>query len=485
LKFVGVRNFWVSATFTPLKVQWIRRFADSHLVQTGLSGIGLEEMTQSKKREWAELKIFDCQPNRGSDLNLATKLIDQLQVAMSSKLYRLPVWALVLLILSGCATSPQDEPDEAALENMLVHTFGASGADFSPNGRRVAVGTREMIWVADTATQDVTTRLSYLRAAKFGGDKSLQFIDDQRLVVGTEGAIMIWDLNDDLVTDQFLLPIRIYSPRAITWSEATQMLAFSTGSMTSSVNVVHIDEDGFGPVREFPGFEDVPSDLQFSRDGRYLAASGDGAGVIIREVATGQKAGELPTEGFVSDLELFGEHRLLVAGASIDFWTFLDEKEGPGPEFDNPDLQGQVTGQVAVRVAGGVAIGTLAVLAAAVEAFSGSPGGLAADLGATAFEVATLPVETSQQAWCGRSTTISPDGRWLADVYPGITSEIIRVYDLESGKVLKSLNPSGEYSCAARFSPDGKQLLITTNKVARLYDTETWSHSDLRLDSPR
>ncbi len=36
---------------------------------------------------------------------------------------------------------------------------------------------------------------------------------------------------------------------------------------------------------------------------------------------------------------------------------------------------------------------------------------------------------------------------------------------------------------AVKFSPDGKQILITTDKVVRLYDTETWRCRDLNLNS--
>ena len=102
-----------------------------------------------------------------------------------------------------------------------------------------------------------------------------------------------------------------------------------------------------------------------------------------------------------------------------------------------------------------------------------------------AAEVATIPVKTEQEEWCGRSTAISPDGRWLADVYPGITKETIQVFDLDSELASRSLNPKGQYSCSLKFSPNGKQLLITTEKVARMYDTETWKYHDLKLGQPR
>jgi WD40 repeat protein len=410
-------------------------------------------------------------PKTGSAMESCTTM-----QPITRKLYRFPIWAVLLLVLSGCAMNTPNKPD-------FAQTFGASGVAFSPDGKRVAVGTRDRIWVADTVTQETTASLGHSQAAGFGNSKSLHFIDNQRLVVGAQGAIMIWDLKEGLVTDRLPLSSKMYSPKAITWSETTQMLAFSTGASGSSVKLVHIVDSGFGPVGDLLGFKGVPGDLQFSRDGRFLAAAGDGAGVFIREVDTGKAAGELPTDDSVSDLELFGEHQLLVAGTSIEFWTFLDKQELF--ELDNPDLGGQVTGQIMTRVAGGVALGALTLFMAVLEAYAGGSGEATAQLGAMAFHVASKPVNRSQQPWCGRSTTISPDGRWLADVYPGITKEVIRVYDLESDQTAKKLNPRGEYSCAVRFSPNGKQLLLTTNKVARLYDTKTWRYHDLKLGDSR
>ena len=395
---------------------------------------------------------------------------------IARKLYRITTWALLLLVLSGCAMTTPKKAD-------FSHTLGVSGVAFSPDGKRVAVGTKDKIWVADTLTQETTASLFYWQVAEFGNSKSLQFIDNQHLVVGAQGTIIIWDLENGMVIDRLPLSSKMYSPRAITWSETTQMLAFSTGASGSSVKLVHIVDNGFGSVEDLPGFDGVPGDLQFSRDGRYLAATGDGEGVFIREVKTGKAAGELPTEDFVSDLELFGEHQLLVAGTNIAFWTFLDKQKLF--ELDNPDIGGQVTGQVMTRVAGGVAIGALTIFVAMLEAYAGGSGEATAELGSMAFHVATRPVKKTQQPWCGRSTTISPDGRWLADVYPGITKEVIRVYDMESDQTAKNLNPKGEYSCAVRFSPNGKQLLLTTNKVARLYDTETWRYHDLKLGKSR
>jgi len=371
---------------------------------------------------------------------------------------------------------------KVALELSRAQVFGASGAAFTPDGSRVAVGSRDMIWVADTTTFESIAKLSYIKASRFGGKKSLQFIDNERLAIGADGAILLWDLKEGLIKDRIRLISKSQSPRVIAWSGASKMLAFSIGSAMEPVKVVRIGEDGFGAVRDLPGFEGVPSDLVFSRDGQYLAATGDGQGVFVRNIETGAQVGQLPTEGFADNLELFHEDKLLVSGANVALWTFLQDQEAL--EFENPSLQSQINGQIAARVAGGVALGVLAVVLFVPAVFSGS-GEYFEFVGQAGYALATEPLKTSQQSWCGRSSSISPDGKWLADIYPGIKREIIGVYDMTSGELIRRLNPRGEYSCVVKFNPNGKQLLITTTKIASLYDTITWEHHDLDLGKPR
>lgn len=389
----------------------------------------------------------------------------------------------VLTLLTACSnvfkTEEQVEADRISLEISRAQVPGSSGAAFSPDGKLVAVGTREKIWVADVATRQTVARIGYEKAARFGGRKGLLFIDNQRLLIGAVGAIYLWDLNERAITDRFRLRDSLHSPRAIAWSDASQTLAFSSGSTMEPVTLVHVGRDGFGASRSLEGFEGVPAGLLFSRSGEYLAATGDERSVLVRKVETDEPVGELPTTGAVDSLELFGENKLLVSGADIAVWTFLREEEAL--ELQNPNLQGQVAGQIAARVAGTVAVGSLF----AVGLVACSIGACDSNffyLPQAAYSVATSPVQASPQPWCGRSTSVSPDGKWLVDIYPGITRELIRIFDMDSGELAKTLNPKGEYHCVAKFSPNSQQLLITSSKAATLYSSGTWQQHDIRLE---
>jgi len=62
---------------------------------------------------------------------------------------------------------------------------------------------------------------------------------------------------------------------------------------------------------------------------------------------------------------------------------------------------------------------------------------------------------------------------------------VIRIFDLESGELIKTLNPRGEYHCIAKFSPNSEQLLITSSEAATLYSTGTWRGQELKLERSR
>ena len=141
---------------------------------------------------------------------------------------------VTLLVVSACSSAfkseEQIEEDLVTLELNRVHAFGASGATFTPDGSKLAIGSREKIWVVNTASQDIAALISYPSHSRFGGKKSLEFIDNHRLAIGADGAVLLWDLKRKRVTDRVKLKSNMMSPRAITWSAANNLLAFSTGT---------------------------------------------------------------------------------------------------------------------------------------------------------------------------------------------------------------------------------------------------------------
>lgn len=379
----------------------------------------------------------------------------------------------VILFLGGCVTGRGIQNRQQELQSNQRNIYGISGAAFSPDSRLLAIGTGKMTYVFEVSSGKTLTRLPFSWNTRFGRTRSLAFVDDVHLVTAGTGAIRVWNAESGFLVHKLRLRSNGQFPRAIAWSDATGTLALTISDYSSTLQLVRLDEFGFGVFRDVEGVEVYPRDLQFSRDGRFLAAAGDGKNVQIFDLQNGQSVGQLPTRGSVSDLELFGNRQLLVAGEDVALWTFKGEQQGL--EIENPNFDGQIAAQVATKVAGTVAFGLLGLLGGLV----GSPSSGDSILGAV--EAAKLPVIETRQSWCGRSTTISPDGRFLADVYPGISKELIRIYELNDLNRSRSLDPRGEFTCVAMFSPDGKLLLVTTNKVARLYEVEAWNYRDLDI----
>jgi WD40 repeat protein len=395
------------------------------------------------------------------------------------RIFRLALILLALPVLFSCSAEEKKEKDLLEQMDKQSSGFGASGAAYSPNGQLLAIANREKVWIINTRTGNAVNSIRSSRYGKFGNAKGLLFIDDERLLIGISGGIVLFNLADDRLNQKYRFSNDAYPPRAMAWSAETQTLAFSSASMMPTVNLLQISGTGFGPARKFPGFDGVPADLLFSDDGIFLAGAGDGSGVQIREVAGGELAGELPTSGYVNELARFGENRLLVAGADLEFWAFYSDSDFAA--LENPDLQGQINSQKAVKVAGVAGLSVLFFLGLAAAVVSGGGGGEVLQIPQLAYDLANSPVQTSSSEWCGRSTTISPDGSLLADVYPGITKEVISVLAVKSGKVLMRIDPPGNYSCNVKFHPNGQQLLVTTHKVVRIYDTGTWKYYDLKL----
>jgi DNA-binding beta-propeller fold protein YncE len=90
-----------------------------------------------------------------------------------------------------------------------------------------------------------------------------------------------------------------------------------------------------------------------------------------------------------------------------------------------------------------------------------------------------FPLPNTADARCSRSVAVTPDGRLLADMHPGITREKIRLIDPADGRVLQELNPRGGDTCGMAFSPDGSRLLIANQHGGQVYDLNSHTFTPL------
>lgn len=302
---------------------------------------------------------------------------------------------------------------------------------------------------------------------RFGTNNTLVFIGNDLIATtgmtgllngqNSHAAIRIWNIEDQYSELQLIaLPELGRYPISLSRSATTGALAVGGDNGA----VVLLEPDGMGGFtrRQMPSLDGPVLDIVFSRDGSMLAAGGVHPEVLIWDTQSLEKVGSLPVDGTVYDLELIANQQsLLVAGDELNLWRFLTEEELQ--LIDNPSMAGDI-------ITIGAAVAALTVLAA----FGGAP----------AIPSGSGPPEPDY-GFCTRVTAGSSDGHILVDVHSGLTKEKIRIINIESGNVVKTINPRGGYTCGVAFSPNGLKMLIANNRVARLYDTKNWDHEDFPL----
>jgi len=398
------------------------------------------------------------------------KLINRTRPCLILQLVSITV---ILVACKAIEPTPLYEPPYDA-----VSKHGLSAAAFSPNGLLAAVANFNTIWIFDTASRNL--RVSFSRHDRFGTNNTLVFLDDHRIATtaksdppGREGflaAVKIWD-----ITDPYQIPAVIELPEldryAITLSHSAATGALAVGGQNGAVVLLESTGSGTYSKKSLPGLSGPVLSLEFNQDGRMLAAGGVHPSIPIWDLRSSLELANLPAKSTVYDLNLVpGKQAILVSSQDLRLWRFHSQSE---PEtIKNPSLAGDY-----------FAIGTITATYVVLAVGTAS---LAA-IGGEAGQVPSpdWPYGDSSEpdyGFCQRDTAISPTGNYLVDVHAGKLKEKIRVLDIGKNEVVKQLNPRGGKTCGAAFSPDGRSLLIANNRVARLYDTNTWTFEDLSLD---
>ena len=147
------------------------------------------------------------------------------------------------------------------------------------------------------------------------------------------------------------------------------------------------------------------------------------------------------------EIERVGKQgQFLLAGDTVEIWNYLDQEKNQG--IAEPNLQGQKTAWFILNL------------------FSYLPSLQQEDI---------VP--------CKRVVTISPDGLLIADMHPGAMKEVIRIIEIATEEVVKTLNPTGGMTCDLEFSPDGHHLLIANQRGVHIYNTKTWEVVRLKLET--
>jgi WD40 repeat protein len=413
-----------------------------------------------------------------------------------------------LAMLAGCAST---QPYKSS--------SSATSIAFSPDQRLLAYANATHIHLVDIKSRK---RVSSFRALpqnpdavdpgvfRHGTGDSMVFLDNTRIAsTGMGGLVSIWDGQTGRRLAVIGQATEEEYASTIDFSAPTNRLAI--GTSTGDILLTTLNGNDGGPLVKISESIGYVWDLQFSRDGNYLASASlvpgdsadhpDGAesedrpddpwtymqvdetsdeatykfvsdhaalpNVFIWDLENRQKAGALEGARHVRKMELVpGGRALLTAGENVAVWEFLTREQAE--EISDPSMVMQAIGvgtMVAVSLVG---------MAGAVAGMPIMSTGDAVLLGASA-----IPMPTSIRQMCAREVAISPDGGTIVSTTWGPSHNVMAVIDRSENKVTEKW--TADYAvCDLQFSPDGKYLLAATSRGVSVVDVKNWKRQNLK-----
>ncbi len=366
------------------------------------------------------------------------------------------------------------------VEGRLTHQLscgGSLGIDWHPNGKQLAICLWNRIEVWDVGKEEMVVSTGALSHRPW----ECSISHDGRLLLasGWDGASRLWDLNS------MRLLLTLESQLFEAWDGRSGFLGYRQNVLKSGIELVHVagspilrtlpssrlQEEASGLVRFSPN-----SDLALSLMAS-INMTGVGRRIDICNVTTGKLAGTLGADK-IHDFNIDHEGRWLdlIHGQQ---WSRLPienvspkvMKLGPPQSHSLPDIpvRSAISGDQSNRV-----VLTRNKLLVLRWEPSISRDGQHAPL--TTVHSLKLPYRHDQIA-------ISHDGKWAATAY--WHSDIVCVWDLVEGKLLKELNV-GHYN-RVYFSPAASQLVISRADAYRFFDLPTMANTFTlnRIDCPQ
>lgn len=341
-------------------------------------------------------------------------------------------------------------------QNVAVHEMDqVLAVAFSPDGRLMATGSRK----ASVKLWDVATgrELAHLIGHQYFVE-SVGFSPDGRLLVSSSSvdALRVWSLETN--KELFSFP----GARVFAFSPDGRLLAASYG------RTVVLRETATGrEVRSIEAHTEGVWSVAFSPDGRLVATGGGGkrgdATIKLWNVETGARL--LTLEGHtdtIFSLAFSPDGSRLASGGldhSIKIWDVTTGRHQATLSGHALDVKSVAFSPDGRLLASGSLDGTVKLW---------NP--------MTGKEVQTL----SMSVGALESLAFSPDGRWLAtgggvgSLRASPAERQIKLWDVTSGRELRTLSGHTDRVLDLSLSPNGKQLAsVSSDGSTRIWDTQT------------
>jgi WD40 repeat protein len=361
------------------------------------------------------------------------------------------------------------------------HTSGVSSVVFSPDGTRLASGSRDDIRIWDaTPSQEARTFSGHT-----GSVRSVNFSPDGKRLAGAswdpttkQGGVKVWEAR----TGQELLTLQGHAGQVfrVVFSPDGKRLASGSGTWDDTKNAyvageVKIWDAQIGrELLTFKGHTAAVVSVAFSPDGTRLASSsshpnsigsnsdrGGPGEVKVWDAQTGRELLTLKGHSRFVNSVAFSPDGMRLATLSRDNTVKVWNAQ-TGQEILTLKVRAFIAGSVAFSPDG-----------KRLASSNGPPGGL------PPFEVKVWDAQTGQELLTLKGHTVpvpsvvfSPDGKRLASGSGrpgGRAPGEVKVWDAQTGQELLALKVAGHHDGVA-FSPDGYRLACDVDSKVTIWD---------------